>query len=38
MSDLYYPLKVAGLTRQLPLCPISDDMMIGAFVIFAIRS
>ena len=34
MSDLYYPLKVAGLTRQLPLCPISDDMMIGAFVIF----
>ena len=34
MSDLYYPLKVAGLTRQLPLCPISDEMMIGAFVIF----
>ena len=34
MSDLYYPLKVAGLTWQLPLCPISDDMMIGAFVIF----
>ena len=34
MSDLYYPLKVAGLTRQLPLCPISDETMIGAFVIF----
>ena len=34
MSDLYYPLKVAGLTRQLPLCPISEETMIGAFVIF----
>ena len=29
-----YEMHVAGLTRQLPLCPISDDMMIGAFVIF----
>ena len=34
MSDMYYTLKVAGLERQLPLCPIGDDMMIGAFVIF----
>ena len=34
IRDRYYPLKVAGLTRQLPLCPISDEMMIGAFVIF----
>lgn len=29
-----YKLHVAGLTRQLPLCPISDDTMIAAFVIF----
>lgn len=29
-----YELHVAGLTRQLPLCPISDELMIGAFVIF----
>ena len=29
-----YEMHVAGLTRQLPLCPISDDVMIGAFVIF----
>lgn len=29
-----YELHVAGLTRQLPLCPISDDLMIAAFVIF----
>lgn len=29
-----YEMHVAGLTRQLPLCPISDTTMIGAFVIF----
>lgn len=29
-----YEMKVAGLTRSLPLCPISDTLMIGAFVIF----
>ena len=29
-----YELHVAGLTRQLPLCSIGNDMMIGAFVIF----
>lgn len=29
-----YEMTVAGLKRQLPLCPISDTMMIGAFVIF----
>ncbi len=34
MNDLYYSLKVAGLERQLPLLPIGDDLMIGAFVIF----
>jgi len=34
MQDMYYTINVAGLSRQLPLCPISDDLMIGAFVIF----
>lgn len=34
MSRDYYRLNVAGLTRELPLCPISDKMKIGAFVIF----
>ncbi|MBD5084609.1 MAG: adenine phosphoribosyltransferase [Clostridiales bacterium] len=29
-----YEMTVAGLKRQLPLCPISDTLMIGAFVIF----
>lgn len=31
---LYYELKVAGLTRQLPICPVNDKLSIGAFVIF----
>ncbi len=29
-----YKLNVAGLTRDLPLCPITDELYIGAFVIF----
>ncbi len=29
-----YTLHVAGLTRDLPLCPITDELYIGAFVIF----
>jgi len=34
MKDLYYNMKVAGLDRALPLCPLNDKLMIGAFVIF----
>lgn len=30
----YYEMKVAGLTRQLPLCPVNDDLTIAGFVIF----
>ena len=30
-----YTLNVAGLTRELPLCPISDKLDIAAFVIFS---
>ena len=33
MKD-YYPITVAGLERQLPVCPISDDLSIAAFVLF----
>lgn len=29
----YYDIKVAGLERKLPICPISDSLSIGAFVI-----
>ena len=31
---MYYRIHVAGLERDLPLCPISDTMQIGAFVLF----
>ena len=34
MSQMYYNMKLGGLDRALPLCPISDELMIGAFVIF----
>ena len=29
-----YTMTIAGLERSLPLCPISDALKIGAFVIF----
>ncbi|MBR1820027.1 MAG: adenine phosphoribosyltransferase [Clostridia bacterium] len=31
---MVYKMNIAGLDRELPLCPISDKLMIGAFVIF----
>lgn len=34
MAQMYHKMKIAGLDRALPLCPISDELMIGAFVIF----
>ena len=34
MEQMYYPIHVAGLDRKLPLCPLNEDLMIGAFVIF----
>ena len=34
MSDKYYTMTIAGLKRDLPLCPLNDKLMIGAFVIF----
>lgn len=30
----YYTMTIAGHERNLPLCPISDSLKIGAFVIF----
>lgn len=29
-----YEMHVAGLTRHLPLCPLNENLYIGAFVIF----
>lgn len=34
MSVKHYTMTIAGLERHLPLCPISDELKIGAFVIF----
>ena len=33
MSDTYN-IQIAGLTRSLPLCRVSDDLYIAAFVLF----
>lgn len=30
----YYEMTIAGVKRALPICPISDKLSIGAFVIF----
>ena len=29
-----YTIKIAGIERNLPLCPLNEDLYIGAFVIF----
>ena len=34
MEQKYYRMKVAGLERALPLCPLNDKLMIAGFVIF----
>ena len=31
---MVYKLKVAGIERDLTLCPISDELNIAAFVLF----
>ena len=33
MTD-HYEMEIAGVTRQLPLCPIGEDLYIGAFIMF----
>ena len=33
MSETY-KMTIAGLERELPLCPINDNLSIGAFIIF----
>jgi len=30
----YYPIKIAGLERNLQVCPINENLSIGAFVLF----
>ena len=31
---MYHSMKIAGLERKLPLCPLNDKLNIAAFVIF----
>ena len=31
---MFYRMKVAGLERDLPLCPINENLYIGAFILF----
>ncbi len=31
---MYHKMTIAGLERKLPLCPLNDELQIGAFVIF----
>ena len=30
----HYPIEIAGLHRELPICKLTDNLAIGAFVIF----
>ena len=34
MERKTYKMKIAGLDRELPLCPLNEKLQIGAFVIF----
>lgn len=31
---MVYPMTIAGVHRELPICKVTDDLYIGAFVIF----
>ena len=30
----YHEMNIAGLDRRLPICRVTDDLYIGAFVMF----
>jgi len=34
MEQKYYHMTIAGCERDLPLCPLNDELMIAGFVIF----
>ena len=31
---MHHTMTIAGVTRDLPICKVTDDLYIGAFVIF----
>ena len=34
MAQKYYKMNIAGLERELPICPLNDELQIAGFVIF----
>lgn len=32
---MFYEMTIAGLKRQLPLCKVTDDLYIAAFIMFS---
>ena len=34
MEQKYYRMNIAGLDRDLPICPLNENLMIAGFVIF----
>ena len=34
MEQTYYHMNIAGCERDLPLCPLNDELMIAGFVMF----
>ena len=34
MEQKYYRMNIAGVERDLPICPLNDNLMIAGFVIF----
>ena len=34
MEQKYYRMNIAGLRRDLPICPLNENLMIAGFVIF----
>lgn len=34
MAKTHYNMNIAGIDRALPLCPLNENLQIGAFVIF----
>ena len=33
-NHMTYEMDIAGLKRELPICKVTDDLYIGAFVMF----
>ena len=33
--NMFYEMNIAGLKRQLPLCKVTDDLYIAAFIMFS---